>query len=355
MRERRKTGLFTLIFFVAVAGKLYAADLTAAIIGKWSPIKPGEEKAEFIKGGTVILGEKVCDYSWLDGERIRINYPPPIPARMCNVKIEYGVLTLGCQDKTFHHYFVLPEADRIVNSTYAKGRPPFALDEYYPMATGTEREYRYYYSKSLLRRDDEVGYLPSKSKVFPAKEVPWLPSNHYAFGQKLIRVAQLECVNNSCSEFDDKKIREVSYYLSQPDAIRYCALDMRLGDKRDIDSQHKDEDLRRWIFPNGSYLMKSPVQVGKSWKEGKKATKNNVVDSNEISPGVYPTDFAEVTIESIDDKVATPMGWFVNCIRVAVKHPKDDWQSKVWFAPGFGEVKAEGQYGSRFLVKTSIR
>lgn len=95
MNLRRATlGLVVLLGFGTFGVHVHAADLHSIMIGKFQSIMPGTGPIEFMKNGTVIIGQDVGDYSWLDEERIRINLAPPNPARVCTVLAEYGVLSL---------------------------------------------------------------------------------------------------------------------------------------------------------------------------------------------------------------------------------------------------------------------
>jgi hypothetical protein len=333
-------GVLLCVISGMIPNTLNATDLNTTIIGEWNSIISGQDSVEFIKGGTIIMGKDVGDYSLVDEDRIRINLTPPRSPRVCKARIEYNVLSLSCNDETNLHY--LKKQERKVNSAYIDRKPNLKLNDYYPMEIGIEREYRTYLSK------DKSVKSAYKTKVFSAKKVSWLPANHHAAGKELIRLVVLQIDHDKSDQeqdkwfFRDTEIATLDYLSIQDNAIELCAQEKRyVPGTLEIDSEHQETD--KWHFAN-NFVLKGPLELDSKWqrefKSGSKSGSKTMV--------------SEYVIEKSHEDVQTPMGLFVGCIRLGVKSSASNVTGNLWYAPGFGLVKVQWPDRTDFLVKTSI-
>jgi hypothetical protein len=334
-------------FLVAFSFNIQAADLNSEIIGKWPSIIPATEQIEFLKDGTVVRGKDVGDYKWLDANRIRLDFSARQPSRVCTVQIEFGVLSLLCQNETYLHYLIGPNNNRNMNPEYSDKQPP-KLNDYYPISPGTEWEFRDYFFEG-----NRGGKDARKIKIFHPKEVAWLPQGHFAKGKKLIRIAVLDRDSNKTdfnrSEFyfENDKVSFVDYILSEPDQIRLCAQEIRTcshsePDKSKIDyqSSEKDDCLHKCAYSN-SIMLKGPIEAGTTWQRETMAGRESTTVNE------YKTEYTST--------VTTPMGEFHYCMKLKGRDQKTKREWTAWYAPGFGLIKTEAPGVVSFLVKASIK
>lgn len=284
------------------------------IIGKWSPLS-GLIPIEFKQDGTVVIGNSVGKYHFVDDSHVRIQVKSDM--RVQTVDLSGDTLVLKPEGGSGVESYLRVQNTAAPKASPTKGKAGAEnWEEYFIPAPGV----KLHFVRLKLNPNGEIVSRGTETAAFGTPGVPDIPKiPDFAKGKKLIPFTW---------EFGmDGKDRSYKFYLlSSDEGVETVAAET-------TDANGKTVVM---TDPERRFSVKFPVQPGDTWEF-----------MNKTLEGV--TYRVAVTVEEVNDTVTVPLGTFEKCVRIDQRFTTPDGKPQaaysIWYARGIGRIKT-CQYAS---------